>query len=119
MSRSSSDGILMLLFVIGAIIVGIIEIIKYIAVPALIIIGCITICWLLYKIFQYYYIGTIKNVQADPLLTKISKWVVTKERVYVSDLMDFFAIGYDRSVFIITQLNLMGLLSGSICLVKS
>lgn len=119
MSRSSSDETLILLFVISTIIVVIIEIVTYIAVPILIIIGCITMFGLFCKIFQYYYIGTIDNVQADPLLTKISKWVVTKERVDVTDLMDCFSVDYDRGLFIITQLNLMGLLSGSICLVKS
>ena len=119
MSRQSSNESLLIILIITAIISAIVAVIKYIAISIAIVAAVVVISWSLYRIFLYCYIGSIKNKEADPLLTTVSKWIVNKDRVYVSDLEKQFSVGPERCTFIITQLGLLGMLNGSECLVNN
>ena len=119
MSRRSSNESLLIILIITAIISAIVAVIKYIAISIAIVAAVVVISWSLYRIFLYCYIGSIKNKEADPLLTTVSKWIVNKDRVYVSDLEKQFSVGPERCTFIITQLGLLGMLNGSECLVNN
>lgn len=64
----------------------------------------------IYLLACYLYVGAINNPEADPLCTKVAKYLVSRDSVSVKDICDKFSINTTRSKYIIKQLNQIGLI---------
>ena len=73
---------------------------------------CVSICaafYGLYWIVRTIYVGKVKNEDADPLFTKISKWIMKEEnrhhKISPKLLEETFHIEEERAIYIIQQLT--------------
>lgn len=120
MNRGASESTAIVMTIVVT-IVGIISIlknlldffIKYIAPTAAVIIVGGLIVWILYLTVQYFFIGSINNNNADPMLKDLALWSAERGVVSVSDIIGNHVVPEERAKFIFMQMRLAGIIGES------